>query len=83
MRKVNQTIKDIISSIEALKGHPIKVQVSHGRKKIEKLVGTIENMYPSVFVVNVGETHIPNKISCSYSDVLCGNVKIKKIENKN
>ena len=51
MRKVNQTIKDIISSIEALKGHPIKVQVSHGRKKIEKLVGTIENMYPSVLVI--------------------------------
>ena len=83
MRKVEKTIADIISNINELKGETVAMQVSHGRKRIEKLVGTIENIYPSVFVVNVGEKHIPSKISCAFSEVLCGNVKIKKMQNNN
>ena len=79
MRKVNKTIKEIVDRIEELKGEQIAMQVCHGRKKIEKLVGKIEKIYPSVFVVNL-ENHIPKTISCSFSDVLCGDVKIKKIE---
>ena len=56
------------------------MQVSHGRKRIEKLVGKIENVYPSLFVVDVGDKHIPSKVSCAFSEVLCGNVKIKKVQ---
>lgn len=83
MRKVQKSIQDIINSIQNLKGEQISMQVSRGRKRIEKLVGTIENIYPSLFVVNVGEKHIPSKVSCTFSEIMCGNVKIKKIsENK-
>lgn len=83
MRKVQKSIQDIINSIQNLKGEQISMQVSRGRKRIEKLVGTIENIYPSLFVVNVGEQHIPSKVSCTFSEIMCGNVKIKKIsENK-
>ena len=79
MRKVEKSIKDIITAIEALKGEVVSMHVSHGRKRIEKIVGKIEKVYPSVFVVDAGSTHIPSKISYSFSDVLCGDVKIKKI----
>jgi len=81
MRKVEKSIEDIVSNIKELRGEMVAMQVSHGRRHIEKLVGKIENIYPSVFVVNVGETHIPSKISCSFSEVMCGNVKIKKMHN--
>ena len=81
MRKVNQTIKDIVKKIEDLQGQSVSLHVSHGRKRIEKLVGKIENIYPSVFVVSI-DNHIPNKISCSFSDVLCGDVKVNRIDAK-
>ena len=80
MRKVQKTINDIKSVIEAMAGETISIHVSHGRKRIEKIVGKIEKIYPSVFVVEASDNHIPNKISCSFSDVLCGDVKIKKIQ---
>ena len=80
MRKIEKSVTDIINSIKELKGETVSMQVSHGRKRIEKLVGKIENIYPSLFVVDVGEQHIPSKISCAFSEVLCGNVKIKPIQ---
>ena len=83
MRKVEKSINDIVESIKELKGETVAMQLSRGRKRIEKLVGKIENIYPSVFVVDVGEKHIPSKISCAFSEVLCGNVKIKKMQNTN
>ena len=80
MRKVQKSIEEIISSIKDLEGQAISMQVSRGRKRIEKLVGKIEKIYPSLFIVDVGEKHIPSKISCSFSEVMCGDVKIKKIQ---
>ncbi len=79
MRKIEKSIVDIIDSIKKLKGEMVSMQVSHGRKRVEKLVGKIENVYPSLFVVDVGEKHVPSKISCAFSEVLCGNVKVKKV----
>ena len=79
MRKIEKSIVDIIDSIKELKGEMVSMQVSHGRKRVEKLVGKIENVYPSLFVVDVGEKHVPSKISCAFSEVLCGNVKVKKV----
>lgn len=79
MRKVNQTIADIVKKIELLQGEQVAMQVSRGRKRIEKLVGKIEHIYPSVFIVSI-DGHIPSTMSYSFSDVLCGDVKIKKLE---
>lgn len=82
MRKVETSIQDIISAIKELQGETISVHVSHGRKKIEKIVGKIESIYPSLFIVDAIDNHIPGKISCSFSDVLCGDVKIKKLQQR-
>ena len=82
MRKVEKSIRDIVQKIEQLKGETISMQLTHGRKRIERLVGKIENIYPSVFIVDVGDSHIPSKVSCAFSEVLCGNVKIKKLSNQ-
>lgn len=79
MRKVNSNVMSVISEIEKLKGESICMEINKGRKKIEKYQGIIENTYPSIFTVNIGDGK--NTLSYSYTEVLCGDVVINKIEN--
>ena len=48
------------------------MEINRGRKKIEKYQGIIENIYPSIFTVNIGDGK--NTLSYSYSEVVCGDV---------
>lgn len=81
MRKVNSNVINVIKEIEKLKGENVSMEVNKGRKKIERFEGIIENIYPSIFTVNVGNGKSP--ISYSYSEILCGNVIVNKIEKEN
>ena len=78
MRKVNYSVSNIIEEIERLKGESISMQINKGRKKIEKYQGIIENVYPSIFTVNIGEGKSP--LSYSYTEVLCGDVIINGLK---
>lgn len=80
MRKVNSNVLTVIQEIEKLKGENIYMEINKGRKKIEKYQGIIENTYPSIFTVNIGGGK--NPLSYSYTEVLCGDVIINKIEDK-
>ena len=77
MRKVNSSVINVIKEIEKLKGESVSMEINKGRKRIEKYQGIIENIYPSIFTVNIGGGKSP--ISYSYSEVLCGNVVINKV----
>lgn len=72
MKRNNTTLQEIKEKLLLLKGKPINVVANRGRNKIEKFVGTLENIYPAVFTIKIEE----NCKTYSYSDVLCGNVKI-------
>lgn len=78
MRKVNSSVLNVIQEIEQLKGESISMEINRGRKKIEKYQGIIENIYPSIFTVNIGDGK--NTLSYSYSEVLCGDVIINKLK---
>ena len=71
------SISEIVEKIKTLQGKDVNMEVNRGRKKIEKYVGVIEKVYPSVFTVSIKEPENQNNQSFSYSDVLCGDVKIK------
>lgn len=77
MRKVGLNVSTVIEEIEKLKGSSISMEINKGRKKIERYQGIIENVYPSIFTVNIGEGKSP--LSYSYTEVLCGDVVINKI----
>ena len=64
MRKVNSSVLNVIQEIEQLKGESISMEINRGRKKIEKYQGIIENIYPSIFTVNIGDGK--NTLSYSY-----------------
>ena len=83
MRKKSQSIEVIKEQIKALAGKDINMSVCRGRKRTFKYSGTIENTFPSVFVVRLKDT-IKNTgaipcLSYSYSDVLCGEVRIDEV----
>ena len=78
MRKVNYNVSNIIEEIERLKGENISMEINKGRKRVEKYQGIIENVYPSIFTVNIGEGKSP--LSYSYTEVLCGDVVINGLK---
>jgi len=78
MRKVNTSVTAVIEEIARLKGLNISMEINKGRKRIEKYQGIIENVYPSIFTVNVGEGK--NPMSYSYTEVLCGDVVINELK---
>ena len=73
MRKAIFGLADIKEQIASLKGQDIDLEVNIGRKRIKQFSGIIESVYPSVFTfVDING----NLKTYSYSDILCGDVKI-------
>ena len=73
MRKMPNCISEIKEQIASLKGSNIELEVNTGRKRIKTFVGSIQSVYPSVFTFLDEDG---NTKTYSYSDVLCGDVKI-------
>ncbi len=69
MRANVNALSEIKEQIANLKGNSINLSVNRGRKKIDKLKGFIENIYPSVFTFMTDEK---SRETFSYFDVLCG-----------
>ena len=78
MRRDLLKLSDIKQAIEKIKGKNINIAVNKGRKKFETYLGVIEGVYPSVFTVKISDCPTTKNVTCSYSDVLCGDVKILK-----
>jgi len=83
MRKKTQSIEVIKAKIHAMLGKDINMSVCRGRKRISKYAGIIENTFPSVFVVRLkSKEKDTGRVPClsySYSDVLCGEVRIEEV----
>lgn len=79
MRVSGLTLQQVKQDIVSLKGKQIQMRVNRGRRKIETYSGVIKHIYPSVFTVEIDKSNI-DSITYSYSDVLCGDVKIKQVE---
>lgn len=69
------TINDVKSKIEELKGQNISLKINKGRNKIVSLTATINEVYPSMFVISPTSDVSLDRKSYSYSDVLCGDVR--------
>lgn len=76
MRKPVYEMDTVKKQILSLKGKHIKLTVHRGRKRYVRYTGVLEETYPSVFTVRVNEQKAMDIITYSYSDVLCGDVKI-------
>lgn len=77
MKRSITTLDEIKRIVLSLKGEPVSLCINRGRRKILKFEGVVDNVYTSVFTVKdklqINATH-----TYSYSDILCGDVKISR-----
>lgn len=74
MKKKSVSVAEVRDNIEGLKGKMLQIKVNKGRKRIVRYSGEIEEVLPSLFTMTiVGEKNL-SRLSCSYSDVICGDV---------
>lgn len=68
---------DIKRSLEAHVGAKIRLRANGGRRKTIERTGTLEETYPSVFIVKLDEEqHAFKRVSYSYADILTESVEV-------
>lgn len=68
-------VKDIISKMNLKK---VDVTVNLGRNKFVSFKGVLSGVYPALFTVKPLDKDFRGKTSYSYSEYLCGKVKLKE-----
>ncbi len=79
MIKPNKNIKDVKQMVKDCASARVAVRVNLGRNKTVSFSGILSGIYPALFTVKPDDKEFLGKTAYSYSDVLCGNVKIKKL----
>lgn len=74
MRRIVYGLEEIKTKISSLKGQSINMSINRGRKKIETITATIQDVYPSVFTISTDDKKVQ---TFSYFDVMCGNVVLQ------
>ena len=71
------TVEQAKQMIQELKGHKVMVKLNKGRNRIKKCSGKVVEVHPNVFVIELlGDLF--DRISCTYVDVICGEVSLTK-----
>ena len=73
--RIQSTLTEVKDKISSLKGKNIHLKVNKGRNKIVTLTAIIDQVYPSMFVINPTSPVDLDRKSYSYNDVLCGDIK--------
>lgn len=79
MIKPTKNIKDVKQMVKDCSAKRVAVKVNLGRNKSVCYSGILSGIYPALFTVKPDNEDFLGKTAYSYSDVLCGNVKIKRI----
>lgn len=79
MIKPQKNIKDVKQMVRACSAQRVAVKVNLGRNKSVSYSGILSGIYPALFTVKPDNEDFLGKTAYSYSDVLCGNVKIKRL----
>ena len=66
------------TAIETLLGSSVDVSVNMGRNKFVSFKGVVSACYPALFTISP-QTPFTGKTSFSYSEVMCGQVRINEI----
>ena len=69
------------NDIQKIVGSKVKLETNKGRHKSVVKKGIIEDVYPSIFTVKLGDEYGTNRcVSFSYTDVLTNTVEITLCE---
>lgn len=76
MIKANLTINSIKQAIKDCYNKPVTVKLNLGRNKFVTFAASVSGIYPSIFTVEPQDKNFLGKTAYSYSEILCGKVKI-------
>ena len=79
MIKPTKNIKDVKQMVKDCSAQRVAVRVNLGRNKSVSYSGILSGVYPALFTVKPDDKDFLGKTAYSYSDLLCGNVKIKRL----
>ena len=79
MIKPTKNISEIKKMVRACASEHVAVRVNLGRNKSVSYSGILSGVYPALFTVKPDDKDFLGKTAYSFSDVLCGNVKIKRL----
>lgn len=77
MIKPQKNIADVKQMVKDCSKKHVDVKVNLGRNKFLRYSGILSEIYPALFTVQPDDKNFLGKTAYSYSDVLCGTVKIK------
>lgn len=78
MIKANTSIKAIKDAVESCYLKPVTVKLNLGRNKFVTFPATLNGIYPSLFTVRPDDKNFLGKTAYSYSEILCGRVRIEE-----
>ena len=79
MIKPNKSIHEVKRMVKDCRAQRVAVKINLGRNKSMSYCGILSEIYPALFTVKPDDENFLGKTSYSYSEVICGAVKIKKI----
>ena len=79
MIKPTKNISDVKQMVKDFSAQRVAVKVNLGRNKTMRFCGVLSGVYPALFTIQPDEKDFLGKTAYSYSDVLCGTVKIKRL----
>ena len=76
MIKSNLNLKQAKEKVINLKEKPIEITLSLGRNKFIKFMGKLDGVYNALFTVKPLDESFKGKTAYSYSEYMCGKVKL-------
>ena len=71
------SVNQVRHAVECCYLKPVTVKLNLGRNKFVTFPATVSGVYPSLFTVRPEDENFLGKTAYSYSEVLCGRVKLK------
>lgn len=79
MIKPGITVNQIRSAVAGCYMRPVAVKLNLGRNKFVTFRATVSGIYPSLFTVAPDDKSFLGKTAYSYSEILCGRVRLRAI----
>ena len=79
MIKTNLNYDNVKKAVEILRGQTVRVTQNLGRNKHCSYDGIVTGVYQALFTVSPIAEY-SGKTSFSYSEIMCGNVRLKRSE---
>jgi uncharacterized protein Veg len=76
MIKSKESLSSVKESILKMKEKAVDVTLDLGRNKIIRFSGRLTGVYPALFTVSPFDQTFKGKTSYSYSEYMCGRVKL-------